>query len=176
MACVKSLLFLLPVLLTQSCESFVMKRNPYTPRATRTQLADYIRVPRTENGKQILYQLFYTYIEREGSKEIPVVTIHGGPGIPSTYLWPLQDVIDRKRNVLYHDQLGCGKSDRPKKESSYSIAQIVEDLEILLRYMGFPEFHLYGHSFGGVIAYEYLKKNINNKVRVSCITSWCPIP
>ena len=40
----------------------------------------------------------------------------------------------------------------------YSIQHAVDDLETLIRKLGIKRFHLYGHSFGGIIAFEYLKR------------------
>ena len=41
----------------------------------------------------------------------------------------------------------------------YSIENSVNDLEELIRSLQLKEFHLLGHSFGGIIAYEFLKTN-----------------
>lgn len=41
----------------------------------------------------------------------------------------------------------------------YSIENSVNDLEELINSLQLKEFHLLGHSFGGIIAYEYLKSN-----------------
>lgn len=62
------------------------------------------------------------------------------------------------RSIIFYDQLGCGKSDAPKDLNLYSIANSVDDLEALIKALDIPRFHLYGHSFGGVVAYEYAKR------------------
>ena len=43
---------------------------------------------------------------------IPLLCLHGGPGFPHDYLEELEGLGDRRR-VLFYDQLGCGRSDRP---------------------------------------------------------------
>ena len=58
---------------------------------------------------------------------------------------------------MYYDQLGCGKSDQPKDVSLYSIDNSVQDLKLLIRKLGIRRFHLYGHSYGGILAFEYMK-------------------
>ena len=82
--------------------------------------------------------------------------------LPSQYLYPLVPLMDEERRpILFFDQLGCGKSDEPKDLSSYSIENTVEDLQTVVRAVLFPQytrFHLYGHSFGGIVAYEYYYK------------------
>lgn len=89
----------------------------------------------------------------------PIVVLHGGPGIPSNYLRPLQDTIQPSRPILFWDQLGCGKSDRPDDDTVCSINLYVNDLvQLLQEVLGDTPFHLYGQSFGGILAFEYLKR------------------
>lgn len=42
----------------------------------------------------------------------PLLLLHGGPGVPSYYLNPLAKLAD-ERPVIFYDQLGAGRSDRP---------------------------------------------------------------
>ena len=49
---------------------------------------------------------------------------------------------------------------RPKR---YSVEKTIDDLEVLLRKLGIRRFHLYGHSFGAMLAYEYLKRIAERK-------------
>jgi proline iminopeptidase len=41
---------------------------------------------------------------------------------------------------------------------SYSIEDGVDDLEALIKTLGLRKFHLFGHSFGGILGYEFLKR------------------
>jgi proline iminopeptidase len=86
----------------------------------------------------------------------PIVVLHGGPSVPSSYLYPLVDAVPY-RSIVFHDQLGCGMSDEPTDVSLYSIEDSVEDLKALLKHLGVWRFHLYGQSYGGILAFEYLK-------------------
>lgn len=55
---------------------------------------------------------------------------------------------------------GCdAESIALKNRFRYSIDQSVNDLDELIHSLQLKEFHLLGHSFGGIIAYEYLKTN-----------------
>lgn len=70
------------------------------------------------------------------------------------------------RSIVFYDQLGCGKSDEPKDVSLYSIEDSVKDLKALLEKLGIRRFHLYGQSYGGMLAFEYMKSvasSCNNK-------------
>jgi len=87
----------------------------------------------------------------------PIVVLHGGPSLPSNYCYPLAKHVPY-RSILFYDQLGCGKSDEPNNLDYYSIDQAVDDLEVVLNRLSVRNFHLYGHSYGGILAYEYLKR------------------
>jgi len=41
---------------------------------------------------------------------------------------------------------------------SYSISKSVDDLETVIKKLGLRRFHIYGQSFGGILAFEYLKR------------------
>jgi hypothetical protein len=99
----------------------------------------------------------------------PLLCLHGGPSIPSNYLLPIVNVVT-DRSVIFYDQWGCGKSSRPRsrpksksKESEsgeyyppFSIPIMVEHLrQLTVEHWKLKKFHLLGHSFGGILAYEY---------------------
>lgn len=85
---------------------------------------------------------------------IPLLTLHGGPGASSDYLEPLTALADERPVILY-DQLGGGKSDRPDKPALWTLGRFVEELTQLCARLGLRQFHLYGHSWGSMLALEY---------------------
>ncbi|MFA5301678.1 MAG: alpha/beta fold hydrolase [Bacteroidales bacterium] len=78
-----------------------------------------------------------------GKNGIPLLTVHGGPGAPHQYLNPLQALADQ-RPVIFYDQLGCGRSDRPTDPALWTVERFVEELHIL------------GQSWGSMLAVEYV--------------------
>jgi proline iminopeptidase len=50
------------------------------------------------------------------------------------------------------DQLGCGKSDRPRGTSLYTIAHNVEEVEGVRKALRLGKIHLMGSSYGGALA------------------------
>jgi proline iminopeptidase len=88
-------------------------------------------------------------------KGTPVLLLHGGPGIPSDYLQPL-DALGDERPVVFYDQLGCGKSDRPDDTSLWRVERFVDELATVRRELGLNQVHLYGHSWGATLAVEYM--------------------
>ena len=87
----------------------------------------------------------------------PILALHGGPSIDSSYLYHLENVVEPVRSIVFYDQLGCGRSDEPKDVSLYSIEDSVRDLKALLKKLGVRRFYLYGQSYGGILAFEYMK-------------------
>lgn len=111
-----------------------------------------IKVKRGDESFNLDYE-----ITNPDLKKPPLVVLHGGPGLVRDYLLPLQELVT-DRPILFHDQLGSGLSERPCDLSLYSIDGSVDDLVALLDEVKFDKFHLYGQSYGGILAFEYLKK------------------
>ncbi|GLY76188.1 proline iminopeptidase-family hydrolase [Actinoallomurus iriomotensis] len=85
----------------------------------------------------------------------PVVCLHGGPGMPHSYLEPLAR-LGTDREVIFYDQAGCGRSERRPPRSSWSIPYFIEELRTVVAALGLGEFHLFGNSWGGWLALEYV--------------------
>ncbi|HOL96218.1 MAG TPA: proline iminopeptidase-family hydrolase [bacterium] len=85
---------------------------------------------------------------------VPLLILHGGPGIPHDYLKPLEQLAD-ERPVVFYDQLGCGRSDRPDAPSLWTVERYTQELKTLRELLGLYRFHLFGHSWGSILAAEY---------------------
>jgi proline-specific peptidase len=83
-----------------------------------------------------------------------VLVLHGGPGSTQEYLSPLADLAGAGYEVVFYDQLGCGRSQRPTTYRDYSIASGADDADELRRKLGLGRVHLFGHSYGGALALE----------------------
>jgi proline-specific peptidase len=87
----------------------------------------------------------------------PVILLHGGPGSSSDYLKPLERLsVDRP--VIVYDQLGCGRSDDPDDDRLWRIERFVEELGQVRSALKLKEVHLYGHSWGSMLAVDYMLK------------------
>jgi len=87
---------------------------------------------------------------------IPVVLLHGGPGMSSYYLKPLEDLRD-DRQVIRYDQLGGGKSDKITDTTMFTIEHFVRELDSLRAYLEVDKWHVFGHSWGTILAMEYYR-------------------
>lgn len=85
---------------------------------------------------------------------IPLLVLHGGPGASSGYLEPLTALADDRPVVLY-DQLGGGKADHPDNSALWVLERFVQELQQVRVALGFTQLHLFGHSWGTILAIEY---------------------
>ena len=102
---------------------------------------------------------FDVWVKQVGTGEIPVLTLHGGPGFNHFYLECFEDFLPQAGiRFWYYDQLGCGFSDTPEDTSLWTIERYREEVEQVRRALGLERFILYGHSWGGMLTMEYALK------------------
>jgi len=85
----------------------------------------------------------------------PLVVLHGGPGASSYYLESLAQLGD-DRPVVFYDQLGAGRSDMPSDTTLWRIERFMAELDSVRGRLGLREIHLLGHSWGTMLATDYL--------------------
>jgi proline-specific peptidase len=90
-----------------------------------------------------------------GGDGTPLLCLHGGPGFTHYYLERLGDLADRRR-VIFYDQLGCGNSDRPDDPGLWTVERFVEELVVVREALGLDDLHLFGSSWGGMLALQYV--------------------
>ena len=106
-----------------------------------------------------------------------VLALHGGPGGTYDYLTPLFDLTKSGYRVVLYDQSGGGKSQRLKDQALYTIERYVEEVEDVRKGLKLGKVHLYGHSWGGMLAQAYAlkyQKNLESLI-LSGTTSSIPI-
>ncbi len=64
-------------------------------------------------------------------------------------------LADHGYRVVAFDQLGCGKSDRPKDPALWTLDRYVEEVEIVRNALGLGVVHLLGQSWGTWLGIEY---------------------
>ncbi|MDG6945981.1 MAG: alpha/beta fold hydrolase [Nitrososphaerota archaeon] len=105
------------------------------------------------NGLRIFYR-------SEGEpRRGTVLGLHGGPGGTYDYLSPLFDLAGKGYRVVLYDQSGGGKSQRIKNPALYNIERYVEETEGVRRTLVLGKVHLFGHSWGGMLAQAYALKH-----------------
>src|SRR5215475_15299336 len=86
---------------------------------------------------------------------VPLLCLHGGPGFTHYYLEPLEALAEHRR-VIFYDQLGCGRSDRPDDLSLWTVDRFVEELAQVREALHLDRLHLFGSSWGGMLAMQYV--------------------
>ncbi len=91
---------------------------------------------------------------REGA--LPVIVIHGGPGMSHDYVQNLAELSSGGRTVIHYDQFGCGRSThRPDAAADFwSVELFVDEFENLVAQLGLTEYHVLGQSWGGMLGAE----------------------
>jgi proline iminopeptidase len=88
--------------------------------------------------------------------ELPLVLIHGGPGMSSFMLKPFEE-LGNDRQVIRYDQLGGGKSAKITDTTLFTIDHFVKELDLLRAHLGLKKWNVLGHSWGTVVALEYYR-------------------
>jgi proline iminopeptidase len=91
----------------------------------------------------------------DGATGVPLLALHGGPGGLACRFERLAPLAD-ERPIIFYDQLGSGRSDRPTDTTLWNLPRFVEELEAVRRALGLNRLHLLGHSWGGALAAEYM--------------------
>ncbi|MBV9387511.1 MAG: proline iminopeptidase-family hydrolase [Chroococcidiopsidaceae cyanobacterium CP_BM_ER_R8_30] len=103
------------------------------------------------------HQVWYRIVKpnQEESSKLPLLCLHGGPGIPHDYLEPLEAIAYMGRRVIFYAQLGCGNSDRARNADLYSIDLFKDELVAIRSALNLEQIHLFGQSWGGCLALEH---------------------
>lgn len=72
---------------------------------------------------------------------IPLLTLHGGPGAGHDYLEPLE-ALGSERPVIFYDQLGCGKSDKPDARALWTIERFADEIDEVRSALGLSRVHV----------------------------------
>lgn len=88
---------------------------------------------------------------------LPLVVLHGGPGMAHDYLRNLAELADETgRAVVHHDQFGCGRSShRPGAPATdWQPQRFVDEYDALVAHLGLGDHHVLGQSWGGMLGAE----------------------
>jgi proline iminopeptidase len=101
---------------------------------------------------------------------IPLLLVHGGPGGRSCYMAALK-WLGSERRVIFYDQLGTGRSDRPTDTTLWQLPRFVAEIDAIRQVLQLREVYLYGHSWGGAVVAEYLLTRPHSGVRAAILAS-----
>jgi L-proline amide hydrolase len=94
--------------------------------------------------------------DKEEPGKLPLLCLHGGPGVPHDYLESLEAMSSTGRRVIFYDQLGCGNSDHVDDPSMWTVQLFVEEVDAVRKALGLGHLHILGQSWGGMLLMEYM--------------------
>src|SRR5262252_5953248 len=114
---------------------------------------------------------YKVWTKKVGSGRIKMLTLHGGPGMTHEYLESFEDFLPQAGiEFFYYDQLGSAYSDQPDDPSLWTIERFREEVEQVRQGLGLENFYLFGQSWGGMLAIDYLLK-YQKHVKAAVISS-----
>jgi proline-specific peptidase len=111
-----------------------------------------------------------------GGGVLPLLVLHGGPGLPHDYLEDLAKLADGGRPVVFYDQIGCGRSDLPADPTLWNMNTFVEEIDAVREGLALETIHLLGHSWGGWLALEYALRQPTGLASVVLASTCASLP
>ncbi|SPM40385.1 Lysophospholipase, alpha-beta hydrolase superfamily [Mycobacterium numidiamassiliense] len=105
----------------------------------------------------------------------PLLAVHGGPGLPHNYIRSLERLAG-EREVIFWDQLGCGNSERPSDPALWTMKRSVAEMDAVVKELGLSRFHIFGNSWGGMLAQQYALDAAPAAVSLTISNSIASIP
>lgn len=92
-----------------------------------------------------------------------LVFVHGLSGSSAAWI-KYENYFENKYNILTFDLRGHGKSYKPRHFEDYTFVAMAEDMHALLKFENISNFILVSHSYGVLVALEYLSQYQNNTI------------
>ena len=83
----------------------------------------------------------------------PLVLMHGGPSLDHTTLLPLEPLADQYTLIFYDHR--CNGRSEGADASTMTMDNLTADADALRQELGYDQWIVLGHSFGGNVALEY---------------------
>lgn len=100
-----------------------------------------------------------------GSPESPskILFLHGGPGMDSSYFSPYFDALSKDAELFFYTQGSSGAD---------SIEGLINEIDVALPHCRGGRLFILGHSFGGSLALEYVKRRGADALDGLILVSW----
>jgi proline iminopeptidase len=102
--------------------------------------------------------LFY---KRYG-RGVPILVMHGGPGVDHSYFRPYLDALGNVAELIYYDHRGGGRSGGQQEVGHITLEHWAQDAEALRQALRLDRVVVLGHGFGGFIAQTYARMYPHN--------------
>ena len=109
-------------------------------------------------GHQTWYRVTGDLAASTAAGKVPLVVLHGGPGVPHDYTLRIAGLAAGGRAVVHYDQLGCGRSTHLPEAGAdfWNVQLFLDELDNLLDGLGIRDsYDVLGQSWGGMLAAEH---------------------
>ena len=109
-------------------------------------------------GHQTWYRVTGDLQASAAAGKVPLVVLHGGPGVPHDYTLRIAGLAAGGRAVVHYDQLGCGRSTHLPEAGAdfWNVQLFLDELDNLLDGLGIRDsYDVLGQSWGGMLAAEH---------------------
>lgn len=120
------------------------------------------------------YRTYYRIVGHSEDGKKPLLVLNGGPGFAHNYMETLDALADQGRQVIYYDQIGCGKSAVPEGALDYRADLFVEELKVVRAALHLDEMHLLGQSWGGILLMLYVLQEKPSGIASIVLSSTLP--
>lgn len=100
-----------------------------------------------------------------------VILLHGQPQTNVAWEAVLPLLAEAGYRCLAPNQRGFSSGARPRRRRDYRMAELVEDVNVLVDASGARSVHLVGHDFGGLVAWSFAAKHPQRVRTLSSLSS-----
>lgn len=139
-------------------------------------MVDYVRTPdeRFENLPDYPFAPHYVdvgglrmhYVDEGPSDTSPVLLLHGEPSWSFLYRHMIPHLVSRGYRAVAPDLIGFGRSDKPVRQSDYSVSRHVEWLQRFIDQLGLEDITLFGQDWGSSLGLRLAAQNDNRFSRI----------
>jgi proline iminopeptidase len=94
------------------------------------------------------------HVTERGTGDLPLVVLHGGPGLDHTMFGSYLDALGDRCRLLLVDERGTGRSE-PAPPATWGLDRHAADVEAMARSLGLERYAVLGHSYGAFIALQH---------------------
>jgi proline iminopeptidase len=94
-------------------------------------------------------------VERGDPKGLPLLVLHGGPGLDHTMFGDFLDPLGERYRLVFVDGRGQGRSDRDSDPASWTLQQHASDVSAVAAAIGVEDYAVLGHSYGAFVALQH---------------------
>ena len=106
-------------------------------------------------GNQSLAEKPLPFFHKSYGEGNPIIVIHGGPGLGSSYLEDHLRPLSEHSQVIFYDQRSSGRSPVCEDSTAISLQSFLSDIDDIRRFYNHDKVAVLGHSWGGLLAMQY---------------------